>query len=76
MRPPQTATEFADYFKNSKLAELNRREIEEYKSEFVGKPDRALAFKQSARAEIAKGSRKGRCVHYFRWLSYVGRSNT
>ncbi|KAF9449781.1 pleiotropic drug resistance ABC transporter [Macrolepiota fuliginosa MF-IS2] len=56
--PPQTATEFADQFKNSELGKLNRQEIDEYTLEFVGKPDRADAYKQSARRELAKGSRK------------------
>ncbi|KXN88770.1 Brefeldin A resistance protein [Leucoagaricus sp. SymC.cos] len=58
IRPPQTATEFADYFKNSELGKLNRREIAEYTAEYVGKPDRAKGYKQSAREEIAKRSTK------------------
>lgn len=58
VRPPQTATEFAEYFRNSELGKLNRQEIEEYTVAFVGKSERKEAYKQSARQEIAKRSTK------------------
>lgn len=64
LRRPQTAIEFAEHFKNSKLGKLNREEVESYITEFVGKPDRADAFRQSARQEIAKGINKGRCAWF------------
>lgn len=63
-RPPQTATEFAEYFKNSDLGRLNRQNIQDYMSEFVGKADLAKAYKESAQAEGAVMSRKGRYAHY------------
>lgn len=55
-RPPQTATEMAKYFKESELGKRNRQEIEDYSTQFVGKSDRAQAYKQSARQESAKRS--------------------
>lgn len=64
LRRPQTANEFAEYFRNSKFGKLNREEVESYVDEFVGKADRADAFKQSARKEIAKGANKGRWVYF------------
>ncbi len=60
VRLPQTATEFAEYFKNSDFGHLNRQEVQDYISEFVGKADRAKAYKHSAREESAKLSRKSR----------------
>ncbi len=64
-RPPQTATEFAKYFKYSALGNLNQQEVQAYISERVGKEDRAKAYKDSARSEGAKLSRKSRYVLYF-----------
>jgi ATP-binding cassette, subfamily G (WHITE), member 2, SNQ2 len=57
---PRTAVEFADYFKKSKLGYTNEADIESYHSEFVNKPDRALAYMESAREEHAKGFKKAR----------------
>ncbi len=62
LRPPQTASEFVKYFKNSDLGHLNRGEVQDYISTFVGKEDHAKAYKNSAREEGAKLSRKGRYV--------------
>ncbi|EAU85334.2 ABC transporter [Coprinopsis cinerea okayama7 len=55
---PRTADEFAAYFKASQLGRENQRDIEDYIAEHVGKPDRALGYMQSARAEFAKRSGK------------------
>ena len=55
-RPPQTATEMAKFFKESELGKRNRQEIVDYSTQFVGKSDRAQAYKQSARQESAKRS--------------------
>jgi ATP-binding cassette subfamily G (WHITE) protein 2 (SNQ2) len=57
---PRTAAEFADHFKKSRLGHANRAEMESYQSEFVGKPELALAFMESAREEHARGFKKAR----------------
>ena len=38
---------------------MNRMDMDEYFKEFVGRPERALAYKQSATAEHATTQRKG-----------------
>ncbi|KDQ56528.1 hypothetical protein JAAARDRAFT_47935 [Jaapia argillacea MUCL 33604] len=55
---PRTSAEFAAYFKNSLAGRLNREDIESYRAEFVGKPEVATAYMESARAERAKGMKK------------------
>ncbi|KIY71652.1 pleiotropic drug resistance ABC transporter [Cylindrobasidium torrendii FP15055 ss-10] len=55
---PRSADEFAKYFMESDLAITNKKEIAAFKTERVGKPERALAFKESAQAEYAKHTRK------------------
>jgi ATP-binding cassette subfamily G (WHITE) protein 2 (SNQ2) len=57
---PRTSEEFAEHFKNSKLGNVNRADMDSYHSEFVGKTERASAFIQSAREEHAKGFKKTR----------------
>ncbi|KAF7763700.1 hypothetical protein Agabi119p4_8237 [Agaricus bisporus var. burnettii] len=57
-RLPRTAEEFAQYFTDSDLGKQNRREIQDYMNEFVGKPERANAYRQSARKEVAKRANK------------------
>ncbi|KAL6303777.1 pleiotropic drug resistance ABC transporter [Sparassis latifolia] len=58
-RVPRTASEFAAYFSQSELGQLNRADIESYCDEFVGKPQRVSEYKASALAEHSKslGSR-------------------
>lgn len=63
VRPLQTVTELADYFKNSGLGCLNRKDLQEHKAEFGGKADCAKPYKESARVEGAGIFRKGRYVH-------------
>ncbi|GBE83477.1 pleiotropic drug resistance ABC transporter [Sparassis latifolia] len=53
-RVPRTAIEFADTFKQSELAQLNRDDMQSYRDEFVGKPQRASIYSASAQAERAK----------------------
>jgi ATP-binding cassette subfamily G (WHITE) protein 2 (SNQ2) len=55
---PRTAAEFAEYFKKSPLGEQNRRDMEAYERDFVGKSERVTEYQKSARAEHAKSSRK------------------
>lgn len=55
---PRTASDFAEYFNKSPQAQANRDDIESYKYDYVGRPDRANAYKQSALAEHAKNTRK------------------
>ncbi|KAH0589276.1 hypothetical protein H2248_005039 [Termitomyces sp. 'cryptogamus'] len=54
---PRTAGEFAQYFKKSSFGIANRNEINDYTSQFVGKRNIALAYKESAQAEHAKYTR-------------------
>ncbi|KAH9945220.1 pleiotropic drug resistance ABC transporter [Epithele typhae] len=53
-RVPRTASEFAAHWARSELAQLNREEMESYREQFVGKPDRVMNYKQSSKAEHAK----------------------
>ncbi|KAJ8508468.1 hypothetical protein ONZ45_g9277 [Pleurotus djamor] len=55
---PRTADEFAQYFKNSSLAKVNQEDVESYRDEFVGRPDRVQMYKESARLERASTARK------------------
>ncbi|KAH9077824.1 ABC-2 type transporter-domain-containing protein [Lactarius deliciosus] len=50
---PQTAPEFASAFLASEASVANRMDMDAYLKEFVGHPERALAYKQSAMAEHA-----------------------
>ncbi|KAH8997919.1 pleiotropic drug resistance ABC transporter [Lactarius akahatsu] len=50
---PQTAAEFASAFLASGASVANRMDMDAYLKEFVGHPERALAYKQSAMAEHA-----------------------
>ncbi|KAG6909483.1 hypothetical protein DXG01_017205 [Tephrocybe rancida] len=54
---PRTAQEFADHFKRSPLGETNRHNMDDYSSRFVGKPNRASAYMESAQAEHSKHTR-------------------
>ncbi|KAH9077823.1 ABC-2 type transporter-domain-containing protein [Lactarius deliciosus] len=56
---PQTAAEFASAFLASEASVANRMDMDAYFKEFVGYPERALAYKQSAMAEHATTQRKG-----------------
>ncbi|KAH9995929.1 ABC-2 type transporter-domain-containing protein [Russula compacta] len=58
-RVPRTPEEFAAAFLASGAAIENRADMDAYRNEFVGKPERALAYRQSAVAEHATTSRKG-----------------
>lgn len=51
---PSTADEFAAYFLKSSLGSANSQDIQDYKREFVGKPDKANDFMHSAREERAR----------------------
>jgi len=57
-RAPRTATEFAEYFKNSEYGELNRQDIEDYNNEFVGKVARAKSYRNSVDASRAEHTRR------------------
>lgn len=58
-RVPQTPAEFASAFLASGAAIENRMDMDSYRDEFVGKPERALAYRQSVTAEHATTARKG-----------------
>ena len=58
-RVPRTAEEFASTFLGSGACIENRADMDSYRTEFVGKPERILAYRESASAEHATTSRKG-----------------
>jgi len=55
---PRTATDFANYFQRSALAQLNRDDIESYRREFVGQPQRANDYIESVKAEHSQHTRQ------------------
>jgi ATP-binding cassette subfamily G (WHITE) protein 2 (SNQ2) len=55
---PQTALEFEEYYKNSEIMKMNLQDIRLYKEENVDKPDRKVAYKESAKAEHARHTRR------------------
>jgi len=55
---PRTAIEFAEYYKQSGIRQLNIRDMEDYKEHFVGKPELEASYKESSRAEHARHTRK------------------
>jgi len=57
-RVPRTAAEFAERFAASEAADENRADMDSYCMEFVGQPQRALAYKQSVQAEHASTQSK------------------
>ena len=57
-RAPRTAEEFAECFLYSHAGEANFADVDTYRAEYVGKPERALAYEQSARADHASTSNK------------------
>ena len=55
---PQTALEFEEYYKNSDIMKMNLEDIRLYKAENVDKPDMKVAYKESAKAEHARHTRR------------------
>ncbi|KAF8816092.1 hypothetical protein BYT27DRAFT_7248614 [Phlegmacium glaucopus] len=55
---PQTAVEFEEYFKNSEIRKMNLEDIGLYKAANVDKHDRKVAYKESAKAEHARHTRR------------------
>jgi ATP-binding cassette subfamily G (WHITE) protein 2 (SNQ2) len=58
-RVPRTPDEFASTFLASGACIDNRADMDSYRTEFVGKPERVIAYRESASAEHATTSRKG-----------------
>jgi ATP-binding cassette subfamily G (WHITE) protein 2 (SNQ2) len=58
-RVPRTAAEFAAAFLASGIAIENRADMDSYRNDFVGKPERVVAYQQSVTAEHATTARKG-----------------
>ncbi|KAK0203605.1 pleiotropic drug resistance ABC transporter [Desarmillaria ectypa] len=54
---PRTAAEFAERFYKSYLGRQNREDIALYKEVYVGLPDRAHYYRESARAEHSRNTR-------------------
>jgi ATP-binding cassette, subfamily G (WHITE), member 2, SNQ2 len=55
---PRTATDFANYFQKSPLAQLNRDDMDSYRREFVGQPKRAKDYVESVKAEHSRHTRQ------------------
>jgi ATP-binding cassette subfamily G (WHITE) protein 2 (SNQ2) len=55
---PRTADEFVDHYRKSNIWQVNQEDMDAYLHEFVGKPQRASAYMESARAEHATTSKK------------------
>ncbi|EPS96974.1 hypothetical protein FOMPIDRAFT_1025183 [Fomitopsis schrenkii] len=51
---PRTASEFADYFKNSLLSDMNRQDMEQYRRLYVAKPELRKAYLESVRSERSR----------------------
>ncbi|KZT26064.1 hypothetical protein NEOLEDRAFT_1063724 [Neolentinus lepideus HHB14362 ss-1] len=51
---PHTSAEFAAYFKASSFGQENASNVAQYRSQFVESPERAEAYRSSARAERAQ----------------------
>ena len=52
-RVPRTPDEFAEYYRKSNVWQVNGEDMKAYLREFVGKPNRASAYTESAQAEHA-----------------------
>ncbi|KZT26095.1 pleiotropic drug resistance ABC transporter [Neolentinus lepideus HHB14362 ss-1] len=55
---PRNAIEFAEHFRKSDLAALNRDDIQSYQAEVTGQPHRSEHYKQSVWEDHAKTTRK------------------
>ena len=55
---PVTADAFAEHYRKSNIWQINQDDMEAYRIDFVGKPQRALAYRESAWAEHATTSNK------------------
>ena len=51
---PRTASEFADYFKNSLISDMNRQDMEQYRQLYVAKPELRKAYLESVRSERSR----------------------
>lgn len=58
-RAPRTAIEFAECFKNSEVANINRDDMDSYEMDFIGKEHRLSTYRESAAAERAKHTISG-----------------
>ena len=57
-RVPRTADEFAEHYRKSHVWQINQEDMDAYLKEFVGKPQSALAYRDSAWAEHATTASK------------------
>jgi len=57
-RVPRTADEFAEYYRNSNIWQVNKEDMDAYLDDSVGKPQSALAYRESAWAEHATTTSK------------------
>lgn len=56
---PRTAEEFAQAFTGSSLGQMNKREVEDYRQEFVGKEALAQDYRACVKDESAQHTRDG-----------------
>ena len=57
-RVPKTSDEFAEHYRQSNIWQINQEGMDAYFRESVGKPQRALAYMESAQTEHATTSNK------------------
>jgi len=57
-RVPRTADEFAEYYLRSNVWQINQEDMDTYLNGFVGQPQSALAYRESAWAEYATTASK------------------
>ena len=57
-RVPKTPDEFVEYYHESNIWQINQNDMDTYLNEFVGKPQRASFYRDSARAEHATTAKK------------------
>lgn len=58
-RTPRLAIEFAQHFRHSKIAELNRQDVETYLQEFVDNKEKMEVYQSSAQQTHAAHTRRG-----------------
>jgi ATP-binding cassette subfamily G (WHITE) protein 2 (SNQ2) len=51
---PRTAEEFAEYFRRSTLGQANKADMDSYRAEYVGRPERAATYRESVVAEHSR----------------------
>ena len=56
--PPRTAMDFVAHFQESTMGQVNRDDVDSYRTEFVGHKKRATIYLESVRAEHSEHTRR------------------